>query len=149
MARQPERAVIVGGQQLTLAGVSSLQGRRNVIGLAEECSGTDRAQIDGFELPVADVDTNPATFTLDAAGLDLGTRTITFDCGDDVEAAFDLLVYRQNGAERGGANSIAIATAVGLASLVALFGLPAVFGEPVPVRRRDERPPPLYPPGQA
>lgn len=143
-----ETAAAAESQRLRFVGAAGRLGRPALIPLATECDGVTSARFEGSDIALEDLDADPATFTVDTGGLDLGTRTVRFECGAGIEATFDLFLYRQNGAARGGANSIATASALGLGSLVLWFGLPAVLVEVDRRRRRSDSPPPPGPTGR-
>jgi hypothetical protein len=96
---------------------------------------SDDTVSDGTVVALADVDNDPDTFTVDTHQLDVGPHTVHLVCQGQVAAQARVVVYRQNGAARGEASSIALAGGVGLASMTVLVGRPAPPG----VRRRAKR----------
>ncbi|MGF1596934.1 MAG: hypothetical protein ACFCVK_08365 [Acidimicrobiales bacterium] len=112
------------------------QGRPATFDLLPQCAGVGLATADGADGPLLDVDQDPDTFTIDTGVLDLGTYLVSFDCGETTAAA-KLFVYRQNGAQRGGANSIVTIAGLALAGGVGLVTVPSLA--PLVVPFVDER----------
>ena len=136
----------VSGALLALTDSSSRQGGRATVDLGVGCVGATKGQVGGDRI-VLDVDDDPTTFSFPATDLELGTYSMIVDCGQGLMARSRLLIFRQNGAQRGGANSVVVVTSVGLGSTVVLFGLPALAPPAgiVARRRRTGRSP--MPPG--
>ncbi len=126
-------------QAVGLPDASSRQGSRLLFHLVPECSDSPVATSDSMSQPLPDFDQDRSTFTVDTTGFELGTHVIHFDCSGGLTAQANLLIFRQNGAERGEANSIVLAGGIGLASTAAVVGLPTV-GSPRPGRRRRRVP---------
>ena len=77
--------------------------------------------------PLIDGDDDPTSFSFATTDLALGTYGVVIDCGQGRSIQSNVLLFRQNGAERGGANSIVVASSIGLGSTFALLGLPAML----------------------
>ena len=91
-----------------------------------ECADTVRADVEPEAVALADLDHDPATFTIDTSALGLGPHLVRLDCSAGVTAQTNVEVYRQTGAARGEADSIVLAGGMGLASAAAVVGLPAI-----------------------
>lgn len=125
-----------GSRQFSVEQSSVRQGRRLTIELVPECRQPGRGVLRPSDRRVADLDEEPDTFTFETTEVPIGSYTLAVDCGSGLTMQTDLLVFRQNGAERGGANSVVMATSVGLGSAAALLGLPGLLAAPS-ARRRD------------
>ncbi|MCP3987536.1 MAG: hypothetical protein GY724_00555 [Actinomycetia bacterium] len=92
---------------------------------------------------IVDRDLDSTTFSFATSNLELGTYRLVVDCGRAVSVSSEIMIFRQNGAERGGANSVVLVTSIGFGSTVALFGLPALIAPSrasTPKPRRSQRP---------
>jgi hypothetical protein len=104
------------------------------------CGSSPTARVDDPDRYLDDLDDDPATFTIDTAGLPPRTYQLVFECEDGGLGSAELFVYRQTGAERGGAESVVLATGVGLLAAITFGGfggLPPIVGEETRRRSRS------------
>jgi hypothetical protein len=121
-------------------------GNRATVPLTTSCAGATVANLDQTDGPIDDIDTDPATFTLDLSGAAIGSRILTIDCAGQPIGDLELLVYQQSWSPRVGSGEIALVGALGLGVLAGALGGGARPGVAVPRRRRDIRPPLWFPP---
>jgi hypothetical protein len=138
---EPLTPVTEPNQQATPAAVSTPQGRQATIDLDPDCPGATAGKLvtttGQRPTPLVDTDLDASTFSFATGELDLGRYRLIVDCGQDTSVSPEIMIFRQNGAERGGANSIVLVTSVGFGSTVALFGLPALIAPiQAPIRGR-------------
>jgi len=104
---------------------SARQGSPARIRLRRDCRGAGSGQVVGG-VQMSDIDDDPLTFSFSTRGLELGTHQLVFNCPDGPSLPSKLLIFRQNGGERGEANSTVLLTTVGLASTAASVALPTL-----------------------
>ncbi len=125
------------------AATSVRQGGSLTFAVPGNCPNPVLGTLDPTGTVLADGDDRPGTFTIDATGLRLGSYLLSVQCENGLTVQSEVMVFRQNGATRGGANSVAAAGAVGLGSALALVGIPGPTQPPM--RRRPDPAPHLHP----
>ncbi|MEL7155882.1 MAG: hypothetical protein AAFN30_04705, partial [Actinomycetota bacterium] len=112
------------------AATSVRRGRNLTFAVPTDCVDPQFGTIDPGNEVIVDADVDPNTFTVQTQALTLGSYLLNVECQNGVGVQSEMMVFRQNGAKRGGATSVVTAGTVGLGSAVALVGLPGALLPP-------------------
>ncbi|MEM9614561.1 MAG: hypothetical protein AAGA59_16595 [Actinomycetota bacterium] len=118
----------VGEAPPVSAATSVRQGQGLTFAVPADCADPQFGTLDPANKVIVDADVNPLTFTVPTADLELGSYLLNVACQNGLTVQSDMMVFRQNGAKRGGAASVLTAGSVGLGSAAALIGLPGSLG---------------------
>lgn len=110
------------------AATSVRQGQALTFAVPPDCTDPQFGTLDPANKVIVDADVNPVTFTVQTSDLELGSYLLNVECQNGLTVQSDMMVFRQNGAKRGGAASVLTAGSLGLGSAVALVGLPGSLG---------------------
>lgn len=117
------------------AATSVRHGRSLTFAVPDDCVDPQFGTLDPGNEVIVDADVDPRTFTVQTAGLRLGSYLLNVECQNAVGVQSEMMIFRQNGAKRGGASSVVTAGTLGLGSAIALVGLPGALAGPT--RRRS------------